>query len=162
MEENFKSKVLTNPLYFIAAGFGSGLLPFAPGTWGTLIAIPIYWFLSAYSLIIYLAVTSAAFALGVFVTDWVSRDMGEHDYGGIVWDEIVGYLITMILVPVSVTWIIVGFLLFRLFDIWKPQPIRYIDQTITGGLGIMLDDGLAAIYAWIVLQGLIWGLAGKF
>lgn len=159
MDENFKSKVLKNPLYFIAAGFGSGLMPFAPGTWGTLIAIPIYWLLSFCPLAIYLCVTSAAFIVGVFVTDWVARDMGEHDYGGIVWDEIVGYLITMILVPVNVIWMIVGFLLFRLFDIWKPQPIRTIDQKITGGMGIMLDDVLAAVFAWFVLQGLIWGFS---
>lgn len=161
MEENFKSKVWRNPLYFIAAGFGSGLMPVAPGTWGTLAAIPIFWLLSFCPLIVYLVVIIAAFVLGVFVTDWVARDMGEHDYGGIVWDEIVGYLITMFMVPVSMTWMIVGFLLFRLFDIWKPQPIRYIDQKITGGMGIMLDDVLAAVYAWIVLQGLVWEFADK-
>jgi phosphatidylglycerophosphatase A len=159
MDENFKSKVLKNPLYFIAAGFGSGLMPFAPGTWGTLLAIPMYWLLSFCPWMIYLVVTLAAFIFGVFITDWVSRDMGAHDYGGIVWDEIVGYLITMFLAPVSLIWMIVGFFLFRLFDIWKPQPIRYIDQKIVGGMGIMLDDVLAAFFAWIVLQGMIWLLS---
>ena len=159
MDDKFAKKVCSNPLYFIAAGFGSGLMPFAPGTWGTLAALPIYWVLSLYSLPVYLGVTIIAFVLGVWVADWVSRDLGEHDYGGIVWDEIVGYLLTMVLVPVSLTWMIVGFVLFRLFDIWKPQPIRYIDQKVTGGLGIMLDDVLAAAFAWVVLQGIVWGVS---
>ena len=159
MDENFKGKVFKNPLYFIAAGFGTGLLPFAPGTWGTLAAIPLYWLLSFCPLTVYLAVTFLAFVLGVFITDWVSRDMGAHDYGGIVWDEIIGYLITMILVPFNVTWVIVGFFLFRLFDIWKPEPIAFIDKKIQGGLGIMLDDVIAGVFAWIVLQGVVWGFS---
>ena len=159
MDNKFEKKVWSNPWYFIAAGFGSGLMPFAPGTWGTLVALPLYWALSLYSLPVYLGVTLIAFVLGVWITDWVSRDLGEHDYGGIVWDEIVGYLLTMVLVPVSLTWMIVGFVLFRLFDILKPQPIRYIDQKVSGGLGIMLDDILAAAFAWVVLQCLVWGVS---
>jgi phosphatidylglycerophosphatase A len=159
MEDYFRSRVLANPLYFIAAGFGSGLMPFAPGTWGTLVALPIYWVLRVCTWPIYLAVVLGLFVFGVALTEWVSRDMGEHDYGGIVWDEIVGYLLTMALVPVSITWMIVGFVLFRLFDIWKPFPIRTIDKTIKGGLGIMLDDVLAAVFAWGVLQALVWGVS---
>ena len=128
----FKANVFKNGFYFIAAGFGSGLMPFAPGTWGTLVAIPIYWLLSSCSLTVYVFVAVISFILGVFLTDWVAKDMGAHDYGGIVWDEIVGYLFTMILAPVGIIWMITGFFLFRLFDIWKPQPIRYIDKKIKG------------------------------
>ena len=83
--------------------------------------------------------------------------MKVHDYSGIVWDEVVGYMLTMFLVPLNIVWMIVGFLLFRLFDIWKPQPIGYVDKHVKGGLGIMLDDVLAAIPAWAILQLLIIG-----
>lgn len=160
--QNYAAKVWRNPWYFIAFGFGSGLMPIAPGTWGTLVAIPIYWLLSTFSLPVYLSVTFLAFVLGVFVSERVSLDMGVHDFGGIVWDEVVGYLLTMMMMPFSWTWAIVGFFLFRLFDIWKPQPIRYVDQQISGGFGIMLDDVLAAVYAWIVLQGSYWIFSNYF
>jgi phosphatidylglycerophosphatase A len=155
---SYASKVWQKPFYFIAFGFGSGLMPIAPGTWGTLVAIPLYWLLSFCSLDVYLGTVVLAFILGVYITDQVSKDMGVHDFGGIVWDEIVGYLLTMLLMPFSLLWALVGFGLFRLFDIWKPFPIRYMDERIQGGLGIMLDDVLAAIYAWIVMQGLYHGL----
>lgn len=146
------NKVWQNPAYFIAFGFGSGLSPVAPGTCGTIAAIPLYWLLSFCSWPVYIALTCAAFILGVKVSDRVSRDLGEHDYKGIVWDEIVGYLLTMFLVPFGWLWAIAGFILFRLFDIWKPWPISWVDKRVHGGLGIMLDDVLAAIPAWIILQ----------
>ena len=155
---NFSHKVWRNPWHFIAFGFGSGLMPFAPGTWGTLAAIPLYWLLSSLSLPTYLIVTIFAFILGVVAADRVSREMRVHDFGGIVWDEVVGYLLTMTMMPFNWYWAIVGFLLFRLFDIWKPAPIRYIDRQVQGGLGIMLDDVLAALYAWLVLQGLYYAV----
>lgn len=145
-------KIWQNPAYFIAFGFGSGLSPIAPGTFGTLAAIPVYLLLSCYSWPIYLILTCAAFVLGVKVSDIVSHDLGEHDYKGIVWDEIVGYLLVMFMVPKGVIWMVLGFILFRLFDIWKPQPIRWVDNRIQGGLGIMLDDVLAAVPAWAILQ----------
>lgn len=146
------NKVWQNPAYFIAFGFGSGLSPIAPGTCGTIIAIPVYLLLSFYSWPVYLALTCAAFVLGVFVSDIVSRDLGEHDYKGIVWDEVVGYLLVMFMVPKGGISMLLGFILFRLFDIWKPQPIRWVDKRIHGGLGIMLDDVLAAVPAWVILQ----------
>ena len=146
------NKVWQNPAYFIAFGFGSGLSPIAPGTCGTIIAIPIYLLLSFYSWPVYLALTCAAFFLGVVVSDIVSRDLGEHDYKGIVWDEVVGYLLVMFMVPKGGISMALGFILFRLFDIWKPQPIRWVDKRIHGGLGIMLDDVLAAVPAWVILQ----------
>ncbi|WED43679.1 phosphatidylglycerophosphatase A [Legionella cardiaca] len=154
-----ENKVWRDPSYFIAFGFGSGLLPVAPGTWGTLAAIPLYLLIMGQSLGIYLAIVVAAFILGVWVSDKVSRELGVHDYSGIVWDEVVGYLLTMTMAPAGVLWIIIGFFLFRIFDIWKPQPIRTIDRHVRGGMGIMLDDVLAAIPAWLIMQLLAWGFA---
>ena len=153
------SKVWQNPIYFIAFGFGSGLMPIAPGTWGTLAAIPIYLLIAGLSWEAYLILTIAAFILGVVVCDKVSTELGVHDYSGIVWDEVVGYLLTMFLVPISVLWMVIGFFLFRIFYIWKPGPIRYVDHHVHGGLGIMLDDVMAAVPAWLVLQLLVWGFA---
>lgn len=148
-------KVWRNPIYFIAFGFGSGLSPIAPGTCGTLAAIPVYWMVSMLSWPLYLGLTVFAFIVGVKVSDIVSRDLGEHDYKGIVWDEIVGYLLTMFLLPKSLFWALAGFVLFRLFDIWKPWPISWVDQRVKGGFGIMIDDVLAAIPAWILLQVMV-------
>ena len=151
---NLSNKVWQKPDYFIAFGFGSGLSPKAPGTFGTLAAIPFYLLMSACSWPLYLLFTIAAFFIGVVVSNSVSRDLGEHDYKGIVWDEFVGYFITMFMAPKGVVWVILGFILFRLFDIWKPQPIRWVDQRVQGGLGIMLDDVIAAIPAWLILHGI--------
>lgn len=153
------SRVWQNPIYFIAFGFGSGLMSFAPGTWGTLVAIPLYLLMVGSHWGIYLAITLFAFIIGVWVSDQVTVDLGVQDYKGIVWDEVVGYLLTMFLAPQGFIWIVIGFILFRLFDIWKPQPIRYVDQKIDGGLGIMLDDVLAAVPAWLIIQLLAWGFA---
>lgn len=156
------AKVWQNPAYFIGFGFGSGLSPIAPGTCGTLAAIPIYLMLSSQAWGIYLAFTLFAFILGVIISDNITRDLGVHDFSGIVWDEVVGYLLTMFLIPKSITAIILGFVLFRLFDVWKPQPIGWVDQRIKGGFGIMLDDVLAAIMAWVVLQILLYYRPGLF
>lgn len=154
-------KIYNNPWYFIAFGFGSGLMPMAPGTWGTLAAIPIYLLLvlGHYSLACYLIWTLIAFFVGIVACNKVSQELGAHDYPGIVWDEIVGYLVTMIMVPVGFFWIIAGFLLFRLFDVWKPYPISWVDENVKGGLGIMLDDVCAAIPAGLIMQLLVWGMA---
>ena len=153
---NLVNRVWQDPVYFIAFGFGSGLLPAAPGTWGTLAAIPLYLLLSGTHWSIYLILTALAFILGVWVSDKVSKELGVHDYKGIVWDEVVGYLLTMFLAPKGVIWMVLGFILFRIFDIWKPQPIGYIDQKVHGGLGIMLDDVLAAVPAWLIIHILAW------
>lgn len=151
--------VWQDPAYFISFGFGSGLLPIAPGTWGTLAAIPVYLMIASLPWTFYLGFTLVAFIFGVYASAKVTRDLGEEDYSGIVWDEVVGYLLTMTMVPVGWGWIILGFFLFRLFDILKPWPIRLVDKKVKGGLGIMLDDVLAAIPAWLILQLLAWGLA---
>lgn len=149
-------RVWQDPVYFIAFGFGSGLMPKAPGTWGTLVAVPIYLLLSNAPLSVYCIFTLLALVLGVWVSNKVSSELGVHDYKGIVWDEIVGYLFTMFMAPQGWSSVIVGFILFRLFDIWKPQPIRLIDQKVQSGLGIMLDDVAAAVPAWIIIQLLAW------
>lgn len=154
--KNLSTKVWRDPVYFIAFGFGSGLMPIAPGTWGTLAAIPIYLLLMNLPLWMYAAITLLLFAIGVAASQKVTDDLGVHDYSGIVWDEVIGYLLTMIGMPISWVWMLLGFLLFRLFDIWKPFPIRWVDKKVHGGLGVMLDDVLAAVPAWIILQCLVW------
>lgn len=156
--QGLSKRVWTNPIYFIAFGFGSGLLPKAPGTFGTLAAIPIYLLLAQFSWGIYFLLTVVLFGLGVWVSDKVSHDLGEADYSGIVVDEMVGYLLTMFAVPFGLTSMVLGFILFRAFDIWKPWPIRYIDTQVSGGMGVMLDDVLAALMAWVILQILAWGI----
>jgi phosphatidylglycerophosphatase A len=156
---NLTQQVWQDPIYFIAFGFGSGLMPIAPGTWGTLAAIPVYLLLINCNWFMYFVLTFAAFILGVWVSDKVGKDLGIHDYNGIVWDEVVGYLLTMFLAPTGWVWMFCGFILFRIFDIWKPQPIGYVDQKIKGGLGVMLDDVLAAIPAWLILQLLAWSFS---
>ncbi|HAU1181406.1 TPA: phosphatidylglycerophosphatase A [Legionella pneumophila] len=158
-QANLANRVWQDPVYFIAFGFGSGLMSIAPGTWGTLAAIPLYLLMINAHWSIYLLWTALAFALGVWVSDRVTEDLGVHDYKGIVWDEVVGYLLTMFLAPKGISWMLIGFILFRIFDIWKPQPIRMIDQRVHGGLGIMLDDVLAAVPAWCIMQILVWSFA---
>jgi phosphatidylglycerophosphatase A len=147
--------VWRNPVHFLAFGFGSGALPLAPGTFGTLVAIPIYLLMAELPLAIYLGLVAIMTAVGIWLCQVTSRDLGVHDHAGIVWDEIVGYLITMIAVPVSWQWVLTGFVLFRIFDIMKPWPIRWADRQVHGGLGIMLDDVLAAVYAGLIMQLLI-------
>jgi len=153
MKNMTPKSVWRNPLHFTAFGFGTGAMPFAPGTFGTLPAIPLYWYvLVTFGHNVLLAITIIGFVAGVYLCDRVSRDIGVHDHGGIVWDEIIGYLVTMLWVPMSWVTILLGFALFRLFDIWKPFPIRTLDKKVAGGFGIMVDDLLAGIYANICLQ----------
>ncbi|HAU1605447.1 TPA: phosphatidylglycerophosphatase A [Legionella pneumophila] len=156
---NLANRVWQDPIYFIAFGFGSGLMSIAPGTWGTLAAVPLYLLIINAHWGVYLLWTTLAFVLGVWVSNRVTEDLGVHDYKGIVWDEVVGYLLTMFLAPKGISWMLAGFILFRIFDIWKPQPIRMIDQRVQGGLGIMLDDVLAAVPAWCIMQILVWSFA---
>ncbi len=141
-----------NPVHWLAFGLGSGASPVAPGTAGTLVAVPLYLLLRLLPAEAYLAVVAGVFVFGVWLCARTSRDLGVHDHPGIVWDEILGYLATMILAPPGWTWVILGFALFRLFDILKPWPVRWADRRVGGGLGIMLDDLLAGAYAFIFLQ----------
>lgn len=143
--------LLRDPGHLLALGFGSGLAPRAPGTFGTLAAVPVYLLCAQLPLMIYLLVTAIAFVLGVYLCGRTARALGVHDHPGIVWDEVVGYLLTMALAPPGWLWVVMGFACFRLFDIWKPWPIRVLDRSVHGGLGIMLDDLLAGAAAALVL-----------
>ena len=144
--------IMRDPVHFLAFGLGSGCSPRAPGTFGTVVAIPVYLLLSTAPLWLYLFVTLIMLLVGIWLCDKTTRKLGVHDHKGIVWDEIVGYLITMIAAPKGWLWIIIGFVLFRLFDILKPWPISVADKQIKGGFGIMIDDVLAGIAAFSILH----------
>ncbi|MGI2259111.1 phosphatidylglycerophosphatase A family protein [Shewanella sp. GXUN23E] len=143
---------LANPVHFLALGFGSGLAAKAPGTFGTLAAIPLYLVLAPLGLSWYLAATALVILAGIYICGKASKDMGVHDHGAIVWDEVAGLLITMIAAPSGWPWIVAGFVLFRIFDIIKPWPIRILDAKVHGGLGIMADDVLAGVFSFACLQ----------
>jgi phosphatidylglycerophosphatase A len=147
MAEATAARVLRDPILFLAFGFGSGLAPKAPGTAGTLAAVPLYLLLMPLSAPGYLAVVLGVALAGIWICGRASEKLGTHDHPGIVWDEFAGFLVTMI--PASGSWIslVAGFALFRLFDIWKPWPISVADKKVGGGLGIMLDDLLAGVPA---------------
>ncbi|WP_062267721.1 phosphatidylglycerophosphatase A [Endozoicomonas arenosclerae] len=147
-----KPSVWTNPVHFFAFGLGSGLSPVAPGTFGTVAAIPFYLLFQYLPLWNYLLVLLVSIVLGIWLCGKASKDLGVHDHPGIVWDEFVGYWITMLMAPSGWEWILVGFILFRIFDIWKPWPIGWLDKKVHGGLGIMIDDIIAGIFALISLQ----------
>ncbi len=145
----------SNPLHLLAFGLGSGAMPMAPGTFGTLAALPLYLLLRPLPAMAYLLLVAGMFLFGVWLCEKVSQDLGVHDHGGIVWDEWVGLLITLWSIPAGWGWIVAGFVLFRFFDILKPWPIGWLDRKVAGGLGIMLDDLIAGLFAWGILQVLI-------
>jgi phosphatidylglycerophosphatase A len=144
-------QILIDPVLFLAFGFGSGLAKKAPGTFGTLAALPVYWLLMQTGIWVYSLLTLIATLAGIGLCGKAADKLGEHDFNGIVWDELAGFLITMWLVPMTWQTVLAGFFLFRLFDIAKPWPIRSIDRKVQGGLGIMLDDVLAAVFAGGIL-----------
>ena len=146
--------VLKDPVHFLAFGFGSGLAPFAPGTFGTVVGVGFELLLRGFSVQWRVAIIALLFAVGVWLCGESARRLGEHDHPGIVWDEIVGFLITMLVAPAGWPWLLAGFCLFRFFDIVKPWPIRETDHSIAGGAGIMLDDVAAGIYAALALYAL--------
>ncbi len=139
----------------IATGLYSGYLPKAPGTWGSLVGLFLFFMLHTLSLPVYLAVVAGLFLVGSFAAGEAEKIMDHKDPGLVVIDEIVGMLITMIAVPATPLAMALGFILFRIFDIAKPFPIGFIDQRFHGGLGIMLDDVMAGIYSLVVLQVLV-------
>jgi phosphatidylglycerophosphatase A len=143
---------LRQPAHLIASGFGIGLVRHAPGTFGTLIGVGLYFGMVQLPLAYYAGTVIVLFLLGICVCDRTALALGAHDHPSIVWDEVVGYLIAMTGVPAQWTWIAVGFALFRILDIVKPWPVRAIDQHVGGGFGIMLDDALAGAYASIGVQ----------
>ena len=144
-------QLLKNPVHLLAFGFGSGLSPKAPGTMGTLLAVPLYLLLAQLPLALYLAVLAAATLIGIYLCGKTARDLGVHDHPGIVWDEFVGFWLAMTALPATWPWIVAGFVVFRVFDICKPWPIGWCDKRVHGGTGIMLDDLLAGLYTWLIL-----------
>lgn len=145
--------LFAHPAHFLALGFGAGLAPKAPGTWGTLAAFPLYFAMSFLSPAAYWAWAVFFVIGGVWVCDRAGKALGVHDHGGIVWDEIAAFLLVLPCAPMTWWGYVLAFALFRLFDIWKPFPIGWFDAKVKGGLGVMLDDLLAAGYAVAVLWG---------
>lgn len=145
--------VFSNPVHFFAFGFGSGLSPKAPGTMGTIVALLIhYFFLAEASYLTYSLIICISFFIGVYLCGRSSELLGVNDHSGIVWDEFVGFWISIQLAPAGIGWMLAAFVLFRFFDIIKPWPINYIDRMVHSGWGIMIDDVIAGIYSFLCLQ----------
>ncbi|RUO39163.1 phosphatidylglycerophosphatase A [Pseudidiomarina aestuarii] len=146
-------RLLKNPIHFLALGFGSGLARFAPGTFGTLAALPLLWLLhTQLSMLNYAAVTLLFAVVGVWICRYTANALGVHDHPAIVWDEVCGILIAMVALPLTWLNVLVAFVLFRFFDIVKPGPIGWCDRNLHGGLGIMVDDILAGVAAGATLH----------
>jgi phosphatidylglycerophosphatase A len=144
--------LFSHPAHFISFGFGSGLARKAPGTFGTLAAFPLYWLIAPmFSNEQFLLALVLAFFLGVWVCGITGKKLGVADYGGIVWDEVVAFMLVLFFTPPGWEWSLLAFVLFRFFDIYKPPPIRYFDSNWHGGLGVMFDDLLAAGYALLCM-----------
>ncbi len=157
-QPNFKL-LLQHPAYFFGLGFGSGLAKKAPGTFGTFIGLPLFWLITGYSFPIQLLIITALFIIGIYFCSATGKALGVADHGGIVWDEIVAMMLVLTFTPMQWQWWLTAFLLFRLFDIWKPFPIRQFDAKLKNGFGVMFDDLLAAVYAIICLKTLLWLIA---
>jgi phosphatidylglycerophosphatase A len=159
MMRKIRASQLKDPIVAIALGLGSGLAPKAPGTAGTLLAVPLCMALQNLSLMIYGVITVIITVAGIYVCSYSIVKLGEHDHPAIVIDEIAGYLITMLAVPQGWEWLLAGFVLFRFFDVLKPWPISWLDKNVKGGLGIMVDDvvagiaSLALIHTYILVTG---------
>ena len=144
--------VFSHPAHFFALGFGVGVVPFAPGTLGTLLGFPLFYGLSAVMTDpLLLASIVFSFVAGIWFCDVTGRHLGVHDHGGMVWDEIAAFMLVLFFIPPQPLWQAFAFLLFRLFDILKPSPIRHLDKGIRNGFGVMLDDLVAAFYALLCL-----------
>ena len=144
--------LFAHPAHLIALGFGAGLSPVAPGTFGTLVALPLAAALRTYATdAVYLAAVAVAFLVGIWAAGRTGRDLGVGDHGAIVWDEVVAFLLVLFFVGAEPIREAFAFLLFRLFDIAKPPPARFIDREWHGGFGVMADDIVAACYALLVL-----------
>ena len=136
----------------VATAFGAGFLPIAPGTWGTAAAVPLAWLLDRGGDVVFVAATLVIIVVGSFAADSYCRATGRHDNQRVVIDEVAGYLVTLMLVPRTAGNLLAGFLLFRLFDIWKPPPVRWVDRHVGGGFGVVADDVAAAVYG----AGCLW------
>jgi phosphatidylglycerophosphatase A len=145
--------LLGHPTHFIALGFGAGLAPVAPGTFGTLLALPLFWLLGAHlDPIGWLIVLGFMYVGGIWVCDRTGRDLGVQDHGAIVWDEVVAFLLVLYFVGANPVREAFAFVLFRIFDIVKPPPARFVDREWHGGFGVMADDIVAAFYTLLALS----------
>ncbi len=157
--------LLRNPVQLLAFGFGSGLSPVAPGTVGTLAAVPLFLLVdaalasTAFPLLWYTLFVLATAVAGVWICERASQQLQVHDHPGIVWDEFVGYWITMWAMPAGWMWVVIGFVVFRVYDIAKPWPIGALDRKVAGGFGIMIDDIVAGIMACITVHIALWLMA---
>lgn len=147
-------RLLRDPVHLLALGFGTGLVPRAPGTAGTLLGVLLDPLLRPLGLELRIVVVALMFGAGVWLCGESARRLGVHDHPAIVWDEIVGYLALMLVLPAGWGWALAGFVAFRFFDIVKPWPIRQLDHGVGGGLGIMVDDVMAAAWGAVVLLGI--------
>jgi len=148
--------LVSHPAHFVALGFGAGLVPVAPGTFGTLLSLGLYWALAPF--VPPLAIAFCAiplFFLGVWACERTGRDLGAPDHGAMVWDEVVAFLPLAALASASLLLQALAFALFRLFDIWKPYPIREIERRAKGGFGVMIDDVFAAFYAYVAFAAIV-------
>ncbi|PQQ31738.1 phosphatidylglycerophosphatase A [Photorhabdus luminescens] len=147
---------MSNPWHLLATGFGSGLSPVVPGTMGSAAAIPFWLLLVQFPEWICWLVIIVGVLFGIMICQRTSDDMRVHDHGSIVWDEFIGMWITLMAIPVvNWQWILTGFMVFRILDMWKPWPIRWFDRYVHGGLGIMLDDIIAGAFSFVI----VWLLA---
>ncbi len=144
--------VWAHPIHYLSCGLGSGLLPRMPGTWGSLIAIPFFYVFHTLSWWQYAILLLVTFTIGVFLCDFSEKAFQKKDHSSIVWDEMVGMWITLYLAPFRLDALIVGFILFRAFDIFKPWPICWLQKNLPGGLGVMVDDAAAGVLSWALLQ----------
>lgn len=153
----FNLKLLvSHPAHFFGLGFGCGLAPKAPGTFGTLAGLPLFWLISELNIETQLAIIGLLFLAGIYVCKKTGQALGVVDHGAIVWDEIVAIMLVLTFTPLQWQWWVAAFLLFRLFDIWKPYPISYFDAKLKNGFGVMFDDLLAALYSILVLKVIAW------
>ena len=156
MQREYRERIsMKNPVHFCALGFGSGLIPFMPGTFGSLAAIPLLLLTTGLSAWAFIAVTVAISLAGIYFCGKTADDMQVHDHGSIVWDEVAGMFCTFLFVSPTPLHLAAGFVLFRLFDILKPWPINVIDKRLHGGTGIMLDDLLAGLMSCAALHALL-------
>lgn len=146
------ARLLLHPINFLSLGFGAGCAPKAPGTFGTFAGVLIYLPLQTLPLQHYLIILGMFCIIGIPLCGYTARALGVSDHPGIVWDEICGYLITMVAAPVGWQWVVAGFVWFRVFDIWKPWPIRWLDKNVKGGAGIMADDLMAGLISLTLIQ----------
>lgn len=146
-QSELRQAFFKHPVHWLALGFGTGLVPKAPGTAGTLAALPFILLTASQPLMVKLLALLLLCISGIWLCGKSAELLGVHDHGAIVWDEIAGYYLTALFIPVSALGLLLGFIVFRIFDILKPWPIRQLDAQVHGGLGIMLDDLVAGLLA---------------